>query len=183
MSFARFGRTAACSRGDGKKIWRMAAHEGHLGRLAVRAYLVALAATLGGCSASEVVQNLPPTNAIDLAQPNHRRVVADNVRAIIPNVASVGDLEISGVRLVDHLKAPPGSPASRSTRTENRKTMPCSFRATRLSTRASASSSINATSRRLSLSTCHRLPPRKRLALDFDLFDGFIGLDLAPDRA
>src|SRR5215813_526086 len=80
-------------------------------------------------------------------------------------------------------RAPPGSPASRSTRTENRKTMPCSFRATRLSTRASESSSINATSRRLSLSTCRRLPPRKRSALDFDLFDGFIGLDLAPDRA
>src|SRR5215467_9422559 len=113
MPFARFGRTAACSRGDGKKIWRMAAHEGHLGRLAVRAYLVALAATLGGCSASEVVQNLPPANAIDLAQPNYRRVVADNVRAI------------------------------------------------RLSTRASESSSINATSRRLSLSTCRRLPPEK----------------------
>src|SRR5262249_51812002 len=78
---------------------------------------------------------------------------------------------------------PPGSPPARSTRTETRKTTPCSFRATKLSTRASASSSINATSRRLSLSTCHRLPPRKRLALDFDLFDGFIGLDLAPDRA
>src|SRR5215510_14812039 len=106
MPFARFGRTAACSRGDGKKIWRMAAHEGHLGRLVVRAYLVALAVTLGGCSASEVVQNLPPANAIDLAQPNYRRVVADNVRAIIPSVASVGDLEISGVRLVDHLKGP-----------------------------------------------------------------------------
>jgi hypothetical protein len=84
----------------------MAAHEGHLGRLAVRAYLVALAVTLGGCSASEVVQNLPPATAIDLQQPNYRRIVADNVRGVIPNVASVGDLEISGVRLVDHLKGP-----------------------------------------------------------------------------
>jgi hypothetical protein len=90
----------------GRKFVAMAAHEGQLGRLVVRAYLVALAVTLGGCSASEVVQNLPPANAIDLAQPNYRRVVADNVRAIIPNVASVGDLEISGVRLVDHLKGP-----------------------------------------------------------------------------
>src|SRR6516165_10957619 len=61
----------------------MAAHEGQLGRLVVRAYLVALAVTLGGCSASEVVQNLPPAGAIDLPQPNYRRVVADNVRAII----------------------------------------------------------------------------------------------------
>src|SRR5215831_14298848 len=88
------------------KFDAMAAHEGQLGRLVVRAHLVALAVTLGGCSASEVVQNLPPASAIDLPQPNYRRVVADNVRAIIPNVASVGDLEISGVRLVDHLKGP-----------------------------------------------------------------------------
>src|SRR5499427_3005965 len=171
MPFARFGRTAACSRGDGKKIWRMAAHEGHLGRLAVRAYLVALAATLGGCSASEVVQNLPPANAIDLAQPNYRRVVADNVRAIIPNVASVGDLEISGVRLVDHLKGPAWLTCLKVDAHGRPQTMPCSFRATRLSTRASESSSINATSRRLSPSTCRRLPPRKRSARDVDLLD------------
>jgi hypothetical protein len=67
--------------------------------------LAALAAALAGCSASEVVQNLTPA-AIDLPQPNYRRVVADNVKAVIPNVGSVGDLEISGVRLVDHLKGP-----------------------------------------------------------------------------
>jgi hypothetical protein len=84
----------------------MAAQEGQLGQRAVRAYLVALAVTLGGCSASEVVQNLPPSTAIDLPQPNYRRVVADNIRAVIPNVGSGGDLEISGVRLVDHLKGP-----------------------------------------------------------------------------
>ena len=84
----------------------MAAQEGQLGQLAVRVYLVALAVALGGCSASEVVQNLPPATAIDLPQPNYRRVVADNVRAVIPNVGSGGDLEISGVRLVDHLKGP-----------------------------------------------------------------------------
>jgi hypothetical protein len=84
----------------------MAAQEGQLGQFAVRVYLVALAVALGGCSASEVVQNLPPATAIDLPQPNYRRVVADNVRAVIPNVGSGGDLEISGVRLVDHLKGP-----------------------------------------------------------------------------
>src|SRR5262249_47049229 len=153
MPFARFGRTAACSRGDGKKIWRMAAHEGHLGRLAVRAYLVAAASWPTMSGRSSLMWRLSVTSKF-------------------PGC----DWSITS-------RAPPGSPASRSTRTENRKTMPCSFRATRLSTRASAPSSINATSRRLSLSTCHRLPPRKRLALDFDLFDGFIGLDLAPDRA
>src|SRR5262249_44203892 len=107
MPFARFGRTAACSRGAiGRKFVAMAAHEGQLGRLAVRAYLVACAGPWGGCRGGGVVQNSPPAGAIALPQPNYRRVVADNVRAIIPNVASVGDLEISGVRLVDHLKGP-----------------------------------------------------------------------------
>src|SRR6516162_4579077 len=90
----------------GRKFDAMASHERQPARLVVRAYLLALAVTLGGCSASEVVQNLPPAPALDLPQPNYRRVVADNVRAIIPNVASVGDLEISGVRPVDHLKGP-----------------------------------------------------------------------------
>jgi hypothetical protein len=90
----------------GRNFGAMGAQEGQLGRLAVRAYLLALAVTLGGCSASEVVQNLPPATAIDLPRPNYRRVVADNVRAVIPNVGSLGDLEISGVRLVDHLKGP-----------------------------------------------------------------------------
>jgi hypothetical protein len=90
----------------GRKFDAMASHERQPTRLVVRAYLLALAVTLGGCSASEVVQNLPPATALDLSQPNYRRVVADNVKAIIPNAASVGDLEISGVRLVDHLKGP-----------------------------------------------------------------------------
>src|SRR5215510_12969433 len=94
------------SRAIGRKFDAMASHERQPARLVVRAYLLALAVTLGGCSASEMVQNFPPATALDLPQPNYRRVVADNVRAIIPNVASVGDLEISGVRLVDHLKGP-----------------------------------------------------------------------------
>src|SRR6266478_8186077 len=88
-----------------RKSGALASHQGQLGRFAVCAYLAALAVALAGCSASEVVQNLTPA-AIDLPQPNYRRVVADNVKAVIPNVGSVGDLEISGVRLVDHLKGP-----------------------------------------------------------------------------
>src|SRR5258707_15680998 len=80
-------------------------HQGQLGRFVVCAYWAAFAVVLAGCSAGEVAQNLPPA-ARALPQPNYRRVVADNVKAVIPNVGSVGDLEISGVRLVDHLKGP-----------------------------------------------------------------------------
>src|SRR6516225_9011773 len=76
----------------GRKFDAMASHERQPARLVVRAYLLALAVTLGGCSASEVVQNLPPAPALDLPQPSYRR--------------AVGDLEIAGVRLVDHLKGP-----------------------------------------------------------------------------
>ena len=72
----------------------------------MRAYVLALAVCLGGCSASELVQNLPPTPAPDLSQPNYRRIVADNIRTIFPGQALAGELEISGVRLVDHLKGP-----------------------------------------------------------------------------
>jgi hypothetical protein len=72
----------------------------------VRGYVLALAVCLGGCSASELVQNLPPTPAPDLSQPNYRRIVADNIRTIFPGQALAGELEISGARLVDHLKGP-----------------------------------------------------------------------------
>jgi hypothetical protein len=72
----------------------------------VRGYVLALAVSLGGCSASELVQNLPPTPAPDLSQPNYRRIVADNIRTIFPGQALAGELEISGARLVDHLKGP-----------------------------------------------------------------------------
>jgi hypothetical protein len=72
----------------------------------VRAYLLALAATLGGCSASELVQNWSAPPPADLSQPNYRRVVSDNVRSMFPNHAALGEMEISGVRPVDHLKGP-----------------------------------------------------------------------------
>jgi hypothetical protein len=69
--------------------------------------VLALAVALAGCSASEIVQNLPsPAVAPDLSQPNHRRIVAANNKSIFPNQALLGDVEISGVRLVDHLKGP-----------------------------------------------------------------------------
>jgi hypothetical protein len=74
-------------------------------RLVVRARVLAFAVTLGGCSGSELVQNLGAPVS-DLPQPDYRRIVAANIKAIFPAQAEVGDLEISGVRLVDHLKGP-----------------------------------------------------------------------------
>jgi hypothetical protein len=61
---------------------------------------------LGGCSGSELVQNLAPSSVADLPQPDYRRIVANNIKTIFPAQADLGDLEISGVRLVDHLKGP-----------------------------------------------------------------------------
>jgi hypothetical protein len=65
-----------------------------------------LAVILGGCSASEIVQNWTAPPAADLSQPNFRRIVADNIKTIFPNRQILGELEISGVRAVDHLKGP-----------------------------------------------------------------------------
>jgi hypothetical protein len=76
------------------------------GRLAVRACVLPLAAALAACSASEIVQNWPGGTPADLSQPNHRRIVADNIKTLFPKQESLGDLEISGVRLVDHFKGP-----------------------------------------------------------------------------
>jgi hypothetical protein len=70
----------------------------------VRAHILALAMTLGGCSASELVQNWTAPLVPDLSQPNYRRIVADNIKSIFPNQPLLGELEISGVRMVDHLK-------------------------------------------------------------------------------
>jgi hypothetical protein len=72
----------------------------------VRAYLLLLAVTLGGCSASEIVQNWTASPVPDLSQPNYRRIIADNFKTIFPNLNPIGELEISDVRPVDHLKGP-----------------------------------------------------------------------------
>ena len=72
----------------------------------MRAYVLAFAVTLGGCSGSELVQNWASGPAPDLPPPNYRKVVADNIKVIFPKQESFGELEISGVRLVDHLKGP-----------------------------------------------------------------------------
>jgi hypothetical protein len=73
----------------------------------MRAYVLALAMCLGGCSASELVQNwTPPQAAADLSQPNYRRVIADNIKSIFSGKVLEGEMEISGARQVDHLKGP-----------------------------------------------------------------------------
>jgi hypothetical protein len=46
------------------------------------------------------------TTPADLPQPNHRRVVGDNIKTILPKIDTLGALEISGARPVDHLKGP-----------------------------------------------------------------------------
>jgi hypothetical protein len=89
----------AIRRKSSKRHWRQ-------DRFAVRAYVLAFAVMLGGCSASEIVQNLPSPSVSDLPEPDYRRIVAANIKAIFPGEAASGDLEISGVRLVDHLKGP-----------------------------------------------------------------------------
>jgi hypothetical protein len=59
-----------------------------------------------------LVQNWTPapapstTISTDLSPPNYRQIVGDNIRAIFPNIEKLGDLEISSVRPVDHLKGP-----------------------------------------------------------------------------
>jgi hypothetical protein len=70
----------------------------------VRGCVLALAVTLGGCSASELVQNWTPPPVADLSQPNYRRIIADSIKSIFPNQDALGEMEISGIRPVDHLK-------------------------------------------------------------------------------
>jgi len=72
----------------------------------MRAYLLALLLTLGGCSASEVVQNWAPPASPELSPPDYRRVIAENISKILPGSTPLNDVEISGTRLVDHLKGP-----------------------------------------------------------------------------
>lgn len=67
-------------------------------------HLAVVAVVLGGCSAGEIVQGLPSASVVDLAQPNHRRIVADNLKTIFPNQEQLGEMEISGPRMADHVK-------------------------------------------------------------------------------
>jgi len=65
--------------------------------------VLAMVMALGGCTATELIQNSPSPPIADLSQPNYRRIVAENIEKVLPNRAE-GELEISGLRPVDHLK-------------------------------------------------------------------------------
>ena len=72
----------------------------------MRFCVLALGVALAGCASGSVTQYLadPPPQG-DLAEPNYRQIVADNIGSVFPN-AALGMLEISGVRPVNHLRGP-----------------------------------------------------------------------------
>ncbi len=69
----------------------------------MRAAVLATALVLGGCSTSDFAQSLPGEPIADLSQPNYRRIITENIRSIFPKEPP-GNMEISGLRMVDHLK-------------------------------------------------------------------------------
>jgi hypothetical protein len=71
----------------------------------VQALVLAATAALAGCAATEVLQNSTTPPSADLFEPDYRRIVSENIKKTFPNLPA-GDLEISGVRPVQHLKGP-----------------------------------------------------------------------------
>ena len=71
----------------------------------MRAAVLATALVLSGCSTSDLAQSWTGEPIADLSQPNYRRIITDNIRSIFPKEPP-GDMEISGLRMVDHLKGP-----------------------------------------------------------------------------
>jgi hypothetical protein len=73
----------------------------------VRVLILSLAAILGGCAAGHVIENLAdPPPQVDLAEPNYRQIVAENIATIFPNPVPLGMLEISGIWRANHFKGP-----------------------------------------------------------------------------
>jgi hypothetical protein len=109
-AFVRVMEEMLESRATRRKSDATATYKRELSQVTARGCLLVLAVSLGSCSATEVVQNWTSAPAMspapDLSQPNYRRLVADNIKTIFPNSASLGDLEISEVRRVDHVKGP-----------------------------------------------------------------------------
>jgi hypothetical protein len=80
------------------------------GRLIER-LLLSCGVVLGGCSGAELAQYSTPPGAAEISQPNseisqpnYRRIVADNIKEIFPKEMPPGEMEISPLRMVDHLK-------------------------------------------------------------------------------
>ena len=79
------------------------------GRLIERLLLLC-GVVLGGCSGAELAQYSTPPGAAEISQhseisqPNYRRIVADNIKEIFPKEMPPGEMEISPLRMVDHLK-------------------------------------------------------------------------------
>ena len=69
-------------------------------------YILVLTFILGGCSASEVVQNWGAPPVADLSEPDYRRIVEKNIRGFFREEPPPDELEISGVRPIDLLTGP-----------------------------------------------------------------------------
>jgi hypothetical protein len=67
--------------------------------------VLAVVMRLGGCTATELVQNATSPSVPDLSQPNYHRIIAANIKRVLPNLPEA-DLEVSGLRPVNHLKGP-----------------------------------------------------------------------------
>ena len=73
----------------------------------MRVLILVLAAMLGGCAAGHIIENLAdPPPQVDLAEPNYRQIVAENIATIFPNPVPLGMLEISGIWRTNHFKGP-----------------------------------------------------------------------------
>jgi hypothetical protein len=73
----------------------------------LRFCIVAVSLGLAGCATGHLAESLPePVASQDLLEPNYRQIVADNIAAVFPNPDALGNLEISAVRPVSHLRGP-----------------------------------------------------------------------------
>ena len=66
----------------------------------MRATILAIVVTLGGCTSGDIILNDTPTS--ELSQPNHRRIVADSIATLFEKNKDInfGVVEISDVRQV-----------------------------------------------------------------------------------
>lgn len=73
----------------------------------VRVFVLGLSLGLAGCTTGHLAESLPEAPvAADLSEPNYRQIVADNIASVFPSPDSLGNLEISAARPVNHLRGP-----------------------------------------------------------------------------